>query len=486
MTDHLLSRYRSVVDHVDDLWAASQRPLPTCIWTNRLKTQTSALSHVLRANGIGLEPVPWYAGAFRSETWAKPGDTIPYRAGWYLVQEEIAMTAVCALDPQPGEAVLDLCAAPGNKALQIASRLAGSGFVLANEWNTGRLSSLWSAIARIGALNIATTHHDGRTIPLPDHVFDRVLVDVPCSGEGTLRKNPHRDWSVARTMKAIARLVPIQKRLLNRALDMVKPGGVVVYSTCTFAPEENEAVLDAVVGDRAVVEPVQIPGLRHLPGLTHWDGRTFRSDLVHAHRYFPHLNDTGGFFFARLRCTDRSTHAFHPVPLRQTTEQDFLRSHSSACIEAKDELALFCDRFGLDPDAVQSMGLWKKGQAKLWLAAKDCDPLNDPLATIGVQTLGLPLYRVLKGALKPTTVAFQRLGVDITRNVVELETPEQMQLFLEGNAQPLPSSVACTLEEGYVHVRAQPYELGCGLWSRGVLQSQLPKALRMKSQTDQH
>ena len=480
MADHVLSRYRSIVDHADDLWDASQRPLPTCIWTNRLKTQTNALNHILHTNDIVLEPVPWCYGAFRSKTWAKPGDTIPYRAGWYLIQEEIAMTAVCALDPQPGEVVLDLCAAPGNKTLQIASRLADSGFIIANEWNAGRLSSLWSAIARMGTLNIATTNYDGRTIPLPHRRFDRVLADVPCSGEGTLRKNPHRDWSVARTMKAIARLVPIQKQLLNRALDMVKPGGVVVYSTCTFAPEENEAILDAVMGDRAVVEPFQIPGLRHLPGLTHWDGAVFRSDLVHAHRYFPHLNDTGGFFVARLRRTHQSTHqGLHHAPTNRTTAQAC--PATSAYVEAKEELAAFCDRFGLDLEGVQPMRLWKKGQAKLWLAAKGCDPLSHPLECVGGQTLGLPLYRVVRGALKPTTAALQRLGTDITRNVVELETPAQMHLFLEGKSQPLPSSSAHTLEEGYVHVRAKPYELGCGLWSRGRLYSQLPKALRIRS-----
>ena len=483
MADHLLSRYGSLVDQADDLWAACQRPLPTCLWTNHLKTQAHILNHELHADGIALEPVHWYSDAFRSKTWAKPGDTIPYLAGWYLVQEEIAMSAVCALDPHPGDTILDLCAAPGNKTLQIASCLAGSGLVIANEWNIGRLSSLWSAIARMGAFNIATTNHDGRTIPLPNHGFDRVLVDVPCSGEGTLRKNSNRDWSVARTMKAIARLVPIQKQLLSRALDLVKPGGTVVYSTCTFAPEENEDVLNAVMGDRAVVEPFQIPGLCHLSGLTRWEGKAFRADLVHAHRYFPHLNDTGGFFVARLRRTDASTHAANNSPARtlaRSHEADHAQCVSPDYVETRAELASFCDRFGLNPDVFQWMRLWKKGQTKLWLASMDCDPLRHPLVTVGAQNLGLPLYRIVKGALKPTTAALQRLGADITRNVVDLETPEQRQLFLEGRSQPLPSSLVNMVEDGYVHVRSQPYELGCGLWSQGILSSQLPKSLRIR------
>ncbi|MEB3211926.1 MAG: RsmB/NOP family class I SAM-dependent RNA methyltransferase, partial [Leptolyngbyaceae bacterium] len=241
MNEHILSRYGALVDHPDLLWDVAQRPLPTCIWVNRRKTSDSAVRDALEANGIYLDAVDWWPGAFRTQHWPKPGETIPYRMGWYLVQEEIAMTAIYALDPQPTDTVLDMCAAPGNKTVQIAARLGSSGFVVANERNTGRLSSLWSSIARMGMTNVATVHGDGRHLPLPNHLFDRVLVDVPCSGEGTLRKQLKRDWSVDHTMKAIARLVPIQQQLLSRALDLVKPGGVVVYSTCTFAPEENEA-----------------------------------------------------------------------------------------------------------------------------------------------------------------------------------------------------------------------------------------------------
>ncbi|MEM7771387.1 MAG: NOL1/NOP2/sun family putative RNA methylase [Cyanobacteria bacterium P01_A01_bin.37] len=482
MNDHLLKRYSSLVDEPDKLWSASHLPLPTCIWSNGLKTSEHVLLHELSRRDIHLDSVAWCHGAFRSQAWAKPGEPVPYLMGWYLIQEEIAMTAVHALAPDPGDRVLDLCAAPGNKTVQIASRLSPGGIVVANEWNTGRLSSLWNAIARMGVMNVATMNADGRTLPLPNHTFDRVLVDVPCSGEGTLRKHPRRDWSVGNTMKAIARLVPIQKRLLHRALDLVKPGGVVVYSTCTFSPEENEAVLDAVLGDRAVVEPFHIQGLRHYPGLTFWDGQHLRADVVHAHRYYPHLNDTGGFFVARLRRTDA------PAQGGTNFGQEHLTPNRAECAhlswsgytQTTDELALFGQRFGIASSVVHAMQLWTKGRDKRWLTEHLDDQLGMALQSTDIQNLGLPLFRTVQGRLKPTTAALQRLGTAITRNVIELETPEQMALFLEGTTQPLVPSIGHDLEDGYVHVRSRPYELGCGLWIGGRLHSQLPKALRVK------
>lgn len=471
---HGLSRYEEMVDDIGAFWAASQRPIPTCIWVNPLKAHASPLLALLQARGLDVEPVDWCAGGLRCRRWPSPGNTIPYRMGWYLIQEEIAMTAVCALDPQPGETILDLCAAPGNKTVQLALRMADTGMVVANEWNAGRLSSLWSAIARMGVLNVATVNEDGRTISLPNYTFDRVLADVPCSGEGTLRKHPNRDWSVARTLKAIARLVPIQKQLLNRTLDLVKPGGVVVYSTCTFAPEENEAVLDAVMGDRAVVEPFPIDGLHHQPGVTRWQGMTFRSDLTHAHRYFPHVNDTGGFFVARLRRTDAPS-ASSSLGERQTF-------HASEEMipygEREAELAAWGDRFGIEDRAIASLRLWQKGTGKFWLAHQDCDPSSASLASVPVQTLGIPLFRSGSHVLKPSTAALQRFGSAITRHVITLETPEQVHQFLSGQAQALPPELAAMADEGYLHVRSDLYELGCGLLKRGILHSQLPKALR--------
>jgi 16S rRNA C967 or C1407 C5-methylase (RsmB/RsmF family) len=465
---------------------------------NPLKTSARALQEVFKTEGlIDLMPLNWCDGGFRALHWQKPGEMLPFRLGWYWVQEEIAVTAVSALDPRPNDLVLDLCAAPGNKTLQIAQRLGPFGFVVANEWNTGRLSSLGSAIARIGANTIATVNADGCTLPLPNHTFDRVLVDVPCSGEGTLRKHLNRDWSMATSLKAIARIVPIQKRLLSRALDLVKPGGTVVYSTCTFAPEENEAVLDAVLGDRASVDPFDIPGLHHCPGLLYWQGQSFRADLVHAHRYYPHHNDTGGFFVARLRRTDapavtsgtasaQTANRFQRIPQNLGEaglgDRPTPKPASENCPPG-DRLQVFRQRFGLPSSALATTDVWTKRNDSVWLVNQSYRAIAPVLTSVDVQNLGLRLFRTVQGHLKPTTAVLQRFGSLMTTNVVELETPEQLGHFLAGRSQPLTGAAISGLEDGYVHVRyrpllSYPYEVGCGLWVNGVLHSQIPKAMR--------
>lgn len=491
---HALTRYRSLIDDVDSFCAAATRPLPTCLWVNPLKADAATLQAHLAEAGIELEPVDWMEGAYRAHGWSQPGRTLPFITGWYVVQEEIAMTAIAALDPQPGERVLDLCAAPGNKTVHIAARLAATGMVVANEWKTGRLASLWSAIARMGLLNVLTLNEDGRSLDLPLQ-FDRVLVDAPCSAEGTCRKKPHRFSSAPQSLKAIAQLVPVQQALLERALRLVKPGGVVVYSTCTFSPEENEAVLDAVVGDRGSIEPFHIEGLQAAAGVTAWQGQSFRQDIAHAHRYWPHLNDTGGFFVARIRR--------HLQPAENASALNDCGDRPPLDVPPQwadpSVLQFMSDRFGIDPHALQSLRLLEKGRDKVWLldlpsfgapssqnsnaTPVECDPLEQAIATLPFQNLGLPLVRKSRNSsqLKPTTAALQRLGPLITRNVVKLNQPEQVAAYVAGRSQPLPDSHASphTLNDGYVHVRFGPFELGCGLLRQGLLQSQLPKALRL-------
>ncbi len=503
-----LARYRDLVDDFDCFAEAIARPLPLCIWTNPLKTDATTLrmvleQGVLNQKGVELEPVSWAQSrkeAFRARDWQQPGRTLPFVSGWYLVQEEIAMTAVIALDPQPGEIILDLCAAPGNKTVQIASRLSGqpgadTGLVVANEWKAGRLSSLWSAIARMGLLNVLTLNADGRTLELPIQ-FDRVLVDVPCSSEGTLRKKRHRlklDANLAtqleaQAQKAIAQLVPVQKALLDRALYLVKPGGVVVYSTCTFSPEENEAVLHEVLGDRGTIEPFEIKGLRSSPGLTTWQGQRFRPDLTHAHRYFPHHNDTGGFFVARIR-RNLTSDQFSSGSARSA---DSTSAPHATILNDPKPLRYMGDRFGLDLDTCKNLRLLQKGRDKLWLlscpeqSSVSEEQLTHLIERIPFQNLGLPLLRQSRNSdqLKPTTTALQRLGQQITRNVVKLTEPEQVDAFLNGRSLSLEATEThLSPENGYVHVRAKlngvVFELGCGRYQQGVLHSQFPKALHL-------
>ena len=207
-----------------------------------------------------------------------------------------------ALYPQPGERVWDACAAPGSKTTQIADAMNDEGTVVANDNNLGRLSALRHNAERLGITNAIVTNQDARnfsTKPLAFDEFDRALVDAPCSCEGTCRKNPDvvDQW----TLDHVHAVAGIQKGILARAVQATRPGGTVVYSTCTFAPEENEAVLDHVLGEEdCEIVDFDLP-LDTVPGVTEWDGETYDESVTRAHRVYPHHNDTGGFFCAKLR-----------------------------------------------------------------------------------------------------------------------------------------------------------------------------------------
>lgn len=190
-----------------------------------------------------LQPIPGVEDGFYIEkkgAWHHPY----HHAGVFYLQDPSAMMPVNMLDPQPGERILDLCASPGGKSSQIASQMRNQGILMANEMVPGRIPSLRSTIERMGIQNTVITNES------PDWFsqhfrswFDRILVDAPCSGEGMFRKNPQavRDWSIEHVKSCAKR----QAVILSHAAPCLRPGGTLVYSTCTFSPEENEEVVQA-------------------------------------------------------------------------------------------------------------------------------------------------------------------------------------------------------------------------------------------------
>jgi 16S rRNA C967 or C1407 C5-methylase (RsmB/RsmF family) len=173
--------------------------------------------------------------------------------------------------------------------------MENKGLVIANEPSLARVTPLRSNCERLGVMNVAITRYDGRNFP--NVPFDRILVDAPCSSEGRERKGP---GVMARSScKRSLDLQALQIDLLKNALRLVRSGGVVVYSTCTYAPEENELVVESVL-DKARPEKISIPGLKDCPGITDWNGEHLNDDLQLSSRYYPHLNNTGGFYVAKL------------------------------------------------------------------------------------------------------------------------------------------------------------------------------------------
>lgn len=292
-----LERYRDVVAEYERLLEATMRPLPVTARINTLKTDREELLSRLKGGKVAYRPFSWYPFGLRLEV-EKPGNLIENLMGHIHVQEEISMVSPVVLDPRPEERVVDLCAAPGSKTTQMASMMENRGLLVANDPANSRIASLRSNCERAGAINVVVTRHDGRRFPSTK--FDRVLVDAPCTGQGMARKDITvlDRWSLKRSLG----LQRLQRSLLRRGTELVKPGGTVVYSTCTFAPEENEAVV-SWVADRAPqisLEEVSVPGLQGSPGLAEWGGSDFGDEMEKCARYYPHQNDTGGFFVAKL------------------------------------------------------------------------------------------------------------------------------------------------------------------------------------------
>ena len=214
-----------------------ERPRAVALRFNPLKGEQPVLPFVQAS-------VPWEPMGYYYDPDARPGLHPFHEAGVYYLQEASAMSAVALLDPQPGEKVLDLCAAPGGKTTQIAGRMAGEGFLLCNEFNPKRAKILSRNIERMGIANVLVTNeHPQRLAEKLPGFFDRVLIDAPCSGEGMFRKEEAAvtDWSVE-TVQMCARR---QAEILSSGAELVRPGGRLVYSTCTFAPEENEETIAA-------------------------------------------------------------------------------------------------------------------------------------------------------------------------------------------------------------------------------------------------
>ena len=257
------------------------------------------------------DPVPWAEYGYYYDPEARPGLHVWHEAGLYYLQEASAMAPVTLLDPQPGEIVCDLCAAPGGKSTQIAAKLKGRGLLVCNEINPKRARILSRNIERMGIANaLVLNHHPSELERGFTGCFDRVLVDAPCSGEGMFRKEEAAitDWSP----ETVAMCARRQQEILTTAARLLRPGGRLVYSTCTFAPEEDEGAVNQFLRSHPefTIEAVDAPSLS--PG---------RPDLVedpvpgleHTFRLWPHHQKGEGHYAAVLRKSGCGESAMEPA-----------------------------------------------------------------------------------------------------------------------------------------------------------------------------
>jgi len=231
------------------------------------------------------------------------GNAIEHLLGYYYVQEISSMLPILTLNPKPGEFILDLCSSPGSKTTQMAALMENKGTIIANDIKLDRIKILSANLERCGVMNVVVTRNDGvglcERLARRGFKFDKILLDVPCSGEGTLRSSPKT--FVMWNLKVVKKLSREQKKLFANAVKCLKVGGELVYSTCTHSPEENEAVVDFAVKNFPVeIEKVELP-LKCRPGIRKWNGEGFSDDVEKTCRIYPQDNDSEGFFIAKFK-----------------------------------------------------------------------------------------------------------------------------------------------------------------------------------------
>ncbi len=290
-----LEIYRPIVEDWEDFEAALSSPAPTYLRVNRFKTDLRRADQLFKEHNLPLEKNPYFDNLYhwRSET-NEASRTFLHWAGYYYIKDISSLLPVEALAPPVGATVLDLCAAPGGKTLHLAELVAPDGIVIANDPLGDRRIALQANVQRFNTYNVYLTAYRGQSIP-KHRQFDYILVDAPCSGEGAnryLRKDFQRE-----AKEKQKELVERQYRILRAAFRVLSPGGRLVYSTCTFAPEENEAVINRLLkATKARLKPIKVePELTD--GVIAWRGQDFNRSLQLMKRCYPHhLNGCGMVF----------------------------------------------------------------------------------------------------------------------------------------------------------------------------------------------
>jgi 16S rRNA (cytosine1407-C5)-methyltransferase len=278
---------------------------PTTLRVNTLKTSANSLIATLGKLGFSLEPVSWSKEAFilTSGTLRALSETEPYKKGELYVQSLSSMLPPLILTPLPDDRVLDIAAAPGSKTTQMASMMENRGEIVANDTSLARIYRLKANMATQGATIAHVSRDDGRAIwkRYPEY-FDKALVDVPCSMEGRFNAaepKSYQDWSV----KKVKDLSRLQRWLLRSAISATKPGGTIVYSTCTMSPEENEDVVDWILekeNGNVVLEDAHLESLTSDTPLPQWGSRTYSLDIKKTLRIYPSLL-MEGFYVAKFK-----------------------------------------------------------------------------------------------------------------------------------------------------------------------------------------
>ncbi|MFQ5606981.1 MAG: NOL1/NOP2/sun family putative RNA methylase [Candidatus Zixiibacteriota bacterium] len=301
LPEDFCSAYAPLVSDSEALFDILLSPLAPSFRVNTLKSSAGEIKERFAGYGIRIVQTPWYEDAFVSPE-VDPSPTLEHFLGKIYLQELASMAPPLVVRGEIRQAalVLDTCAAPGSKTTQLAALMDNRAAIIANDIDYQRIRALKFNLNRDGVYNTVITHSNINAFTENTLDFDVILVDAPCSSDGTVRKSPGllSGWRAGRAHK----YARYQRHLLKKAYRLLKPGGVIVYSTCSLSPVENELVVNALLEEHpARVEPFDIPNLRLRPGITSWESTELAPQVQDTRRLWPQDNDTDGFFLARIR-----------------------------------------------------------------------------------------------------------------------------------------------------------------------------------------
>lgn len=425
---------------------------------NTLKVQSpEERMRILKTLKISLDKkVSWANEAYYFDENVRPGKHPYHEMGLYYIQEPSAMSAAALLAPKPGMRVLDLCAAPGGKSTQLATYLGDSGLLVSNEINTQRSRILSQNIERMGIKNAIVTNED--SFVLASHFpgfFNAIQVDAPCSGEGMFRKLPEaiEQWSMENVAICAAR----QKEILDNAAVMLKPGGVIVYSTCTFSKEENEDVIECFLE-------------RH-------------SDftLEEMERFWPHKVDGEGHFVAKLVRRGSVDTGFKSDRQTKKIKNNKNRKNETKPALTKENMKLFSEF--LDETISEDMATWIKN-SRLVMFGEQLYRLPDmevDIKGLKVQRAGLHIGEFKKQRFEPSHSLALALKLNDAKNLVKLTWDDpQTTGFFNGQSVMLSDEQAAECKKGWALVCVDGYTAGWGKVNGTQVKNHYPKGLRNK------
>lgn len=413
-------------DEYDDFIKSYDEPKTTGLRINTLKINKEDF---LNLNLFKLSQIPWADEAFYyDETIDRPGKNALHEAGAYYLQEPSAMSVVPKVEVREGEKVLDMCAAPGGKSTYILSKLNDTGLLVSNEINPIRIKALGENLERFGAKNCIITNTDSNNLrKVFTGYFDKVVIDAPCSGQGMFRKDEVaiKDWSYAKVLECQS----IQREIIRDGYDMLKNGGILVYSTCTFAKEENETVINEFIEEYE------------------------NAKLIEMDRVWPHKVKGEGHFVAKIQKLEDEDCSTKELKTKRLDKE--LKDYRD--FEKKFLNINMGDKFDI------------RGE-NLYLMPQD----SPDTKKLKVLRYGLHLGVLKKNRFEPSHALSHYLKPEDVKNVENLKLDnEEVLNYLRGN------TISTGQSRGWVLVTVEGVPLGWGKESNGVLKNHYPKGLRI-------